>query len=332
MNLRIKRILAVILALIIISITSSVFAVDVTVGNLSISGSKTVQQGQEFTVKINLSNFQTSASTVTIIGKIEYDKEKLEYISNSISSNTAEGWDDVEALGEQCFKESNMGFLFENRTPKKIGANSNFLTLKFKAKSNVEGNANIKVIISSVSDATNFNGSTMTVAINKPATTPEQQPEQQPEQKPEQQPDQEPEKEPDQEQGQEPEKGPDQEQGQETEKEPEQQQDKQPDKTPEKQPDKVTDKTDNDSEKQPDQEQGQETEKDSEEVKDTTQKEDNNKQPVQYVGEDNTVKEGKLPKTGENYFLIGGVIVCACAVGIVLFIYIKRRYIRKNRY
>ena len=138
-----------------------------TVGNLTLATKTTVEQGKEFTVKINLSEFQTSASSVTIIGKIEYDKDKLEYVSNSISSNTNEGWDDVKALGEQCFKESNMGFLFENRTPSKIGKNSNFLTLKFKAKANVEGNANITVSINSVSDATNFSGDSKTVAITK---------------------------------------------------------------------------------------------------------------------------------------------------------------------
>ena len=140
MNLKIKKVFAVILTLIIISIT----------------------------VKINLSNFQTSATTVTIIGKIDYDKTKLEYVSNSISSNTAEGWDDVASLGEQCFKESNMGFLFENRSAAKIGKDSNFLTLKFKAKADVEGDANITVNINSVSDATNFDGASTKITITKP--------------------------------------------------------------------------------------------------------------------------------------------------------------------
>ena len=172
MNFRLKQLFAIILALLIISISGTVLAADVTVGGLALSTDKTVEQGKEFTVNINLSNFQTSASTVTIIGKIEYDKTKLEYVSGSISSNTSEGWDDVESLGEQCFKESNMGFLFENRTPKKIGANSNFLTLKFKAKADVEGNADIKVVVSSVSDATNFNGSSVTVAVTKPVANP----------------------------------------------------------------------------------------------------------------------------------------------------------------
>ena len=167
MNFKLKKLFAVVLALIIVSITGSVFAVDVTVGNLALATETTVEQGKEFTVKINLSEFQTSASSVTIIGKIEYDKDKLEYVSNSISSNTAEGWDDVKTLGEQCFKESNMGFLFENRTPSKIGKNSNFLTLKFKAKDNVEGSANITVSINSVSDATNFSGDSKTVTITK---------------------------------------------------------------------------------------------------------------------------------------------------------------------
>lgn len=169
----IKKVFAVILALIIVSITCNVFAVDVTVGGLSLSSATTVNQGEEFTVTINLSNFQTSASTVIIIGKIEYEKDKLEYISNSISSNTGEGWDDIKALGEQSFKESNMGFILENRTPSKIGANSNLLTLKFKAKANVEGVATIKVNVNSVSDATNFSGNSTTVTITKPA---EQQP------------------------------------------------------------------------------------------------------------------------------------------------------------
>ena len=164
---KLKKLFVLVLTLIIVSITGSVFAVDATVGNLALATETTVEQGKEFTVKINLSNFQTSASSVTIIGKIEYDKDKLEYVSNSISSNTDEGWDDVKALGEQCFKESNMGFLFENRTPSKIGKNSNFLTLKFKAKDNVEGNANITVSINSVSDATNFSGDSKTVAITK---------------------------------------------------------------------------------------------------------------------------------------------------------------------
>ena len=176
MNFKLKKLFVIILALIIVSITGSVFAADVTVGNLALATESTVEQGKEFTVKINLSEFQTSASSVTIIGKIEYDKDKLEYVSNSISSNTAEGWDDVKALGEQCFKESNMGFLFENRTPSKIGKNSNFLTLKFKAKDNVEGNANITVNVSSVSDATNFSGDTKTVAITKKAEQVESKP------------------------------------------------------------------------------------------------------------------------------------------------------------
>ncbi len=167
MNFKLKKLFVLVLTLIIVSITGSVFAVDATVGNLALATETTVEQGKEFTVKINLSEFQTSASSVTIIGKIEYDKDKLEYVSNSISSNTDEGWDDVKALGEQCFKESNMGFLFENRTPSKIGKNSNFLTLKFKAKANVEGNANITVSINSVSDATNFSGDSKTVAITK---------------------------------------------------------------------------------------------------------------------------------------------------------------------
>ncbi len=190
MNLRLKKLFAVILALIIIGISGTVLAVDVTVGSLALSTDKTVEQGKEFTVKINLSNFQTSSSSVTIIGKIEYDKDKLEYVSGSISSNTEEGWDDVESLGEQCFKESNMGFLFENRTPKKIGANSNFLTLKFKAKANVEGNANITVSVSSVSDSTNFNGDTATVAITKPAANPPatKDPTKEPEKEPEKTP------------------------------------------------------------------------------------------------------------------------------------------------
>ncbi len=174
MSFKLKKVFAVVLALIIMSVTSSVFAADVTVGSLSISSANKVSQGEEFTVKINLSNFQTSASTVTIIGKIEYDKDKLEYISNSISSNTAEGWDDVKALGEQSFRESNMAFILENRTPSKIGANSNFLTLKFKAKQNLEGTATIKVNVNSVSDATNFSGSSTTVTISKPVE--EQQP------------------------------------------------------------------------------------------------------------------------------------------------------------
>ena len=176
MNFKLKKLFVLVLTLIIVSITGSVFAVDATVGNLALATETTVEQGKEFTVKINLSEFQTSASSVTIIGKIEYDKDKLEYVSNSISSNTAEGWDDVKALGEQCFKESNMGFLFENRTPSKIGKNSNFLTLKFKAKDNVEGNANITVSINSVSDATNFSGDSKTIAITKKAEQVESKP------------------------------------------------------------------------------------------------------------------------------------------------------------
>lgn len=176
MNFKLKKLFVIILALIIVSITGSVFAADVTVGSLALATETTVEQGKEFTVKINLSGFQTtSTSSVTIIGKIEYDKDKLEYVSNSISSNTAEGWDDV-SLGEQCFKESNMGFLFENRTPSEIGKNSNFLTLKFKAKDNVEGNANITVNVSSVSDATNFSGDSKTVAITKKVEQQESKP------------------------------------------------------------------------------------------------------------------------------------------------------------
>ena len=92
MNLKLKGIFATILSLMIICITSSVFAVDVTVGGLSVSADANVTQGKEFTVKINLSNFETSAQAVVISGKIEYDKDKLEYVSNSLTSNSANGW------------------------------------------------------------------------------------------------------------------------------------------------------------------------------------------------------------------------------------------------
>ena len=69
MNLKLKGIFATILSLMIICITSSVFAVDVTVGGLSVSADANVTQGKEFTVKINLSNFETSAQAVVISGK-----------------------------------------------------------------------------------------------------------------------------------------------------------------------------------------------------------------------------------------------------------------------
>ncbi len=192
MKLTIKKVFAVIFALIIVSISCSVNAVDVTVGSLTISAPTEVNQGEEFTVTVNLSNFQTSASTVTVIGKIDYEKDKLEYISNSISSNTEEGWDDIKALGEQSFRESNMAFILENRTPSKIGANSNLLTLKFKAKADIEGSSTITVNVNSVSDATNFNGNSTTISITKEQVNPDTDPGQQPGDEPGTQPGDEP--------------------------------------------------------------------------------------------------------------------------------------------
>lgn len=160
MNLKLKGIFATILSLMIICITSSVFAVDVTVGGLSVSADANVTQGKEFTVKINLSNFETSAQAVVISGKIEYDKDKLEYVSGSLTSNSANGW-------TVTFSESKMVFLSENMAPANVEKNSNLLTLKFKAKSDVEGTASIKVTSTSASDATNFNGGSTSVTISK---------------------------------------------------------------------------------------------------------------------------------------------------------------------
>ncbi len=161
MNLKLKGIFATILSLMIICITSSVFAADVTVGGLSVSADANVTQGKEFTVKINLSNFETSAQAVVISGKIEYDKDKLEYVSNSLTSNSANGW-------TVTFSDSKMVFLSENMNPTSVGKNSNMLTLKFKAKSDVEGTASIKVTSTTASDATNFNGGSTSVTISKP--------------------------------------------------------------------------------------------------------------------------------------------------------------------
>ena len=160
MNLKLKGIFATILSLMIICITSSVFAVDVTVGGLSVSSDASVTQGKEFTVNINLSNFKTSAEAVVISGKIEYDKDKLEYVSSSLAPNKANGW-------TVTFSESKMVFLSENMDPASVEGNSNMLTLKFKAKSDVEGTASIKVTSTSASDATNFNGGSTSVTISK---------------------------------------------------------------------------------------------------------------------------------------------------------------------
>ena len=161
MNLKLKVIFATILSLMILCVTSSVFAVDVTVGSLSVSADANVTQGKEFTVNINLSNFKTSAEAVVISGKIEYDKDKLEYVSGSLASNRENGW-------TVTFSESKMVFLSENMDPANVEKNSNMLTLKFKAKSNVEGTASIKVTSTSASDATNFNGGSTSVTISKP--------------------------------------------------------------------------------------------------------------------------------------------------------------------
>ena len=161
MSLKLKGIFATILSLMIICITSSVFAVDVTVGGLSVSADANVTQGKEFTVKINLSNFETSAQAVVISGKIEYDKDKLEYVSGSLTSNSANGW-------TVTFSDTKMVFLSENMAPANVEKNSNLLTLKFKAKSDVEGTASIKVTSTSASDATNFNGGSTSVTISKP--------------------------------------------------------------------------------------------------------------------------------------------------------------------
>ena len=160
MNLKLKGIFATILSLMIICITSSVFAVDVTVGGLSVSSDASVTQGKEFTVNINLSNFKTSAEAVVISGKIEYDKDKLEYVSSSLAPNKANGW-------TVTFSESKMVFLSENMDPASVEGNSNMLTLKFKAKSDAEGTASIKVTSTSASDATNFNGGSTSVTISK---------------------------------------------------------------------------------------------------------------------------------------------------------------------
>ena len=160
MNLKLKGIFATILSLMIICITSSVFAADVTVGSLSVSADANVTQGKEFTVKINLSNFETSAQAVVISGKIEYDKDKLEYVSSSLAPNKANGW-------TVTFSESKMVFLSENMDPASVEGNSNMLTLKFKAKSDAEGTASIKVTSTSASDATNFNGGSTSVTISK---------------------------------------------------------------------------------------------------------------------------------------------------------------------
>ncbi len=161
MNLKLKVIFATILSLMILCITSIVFAVDLTVGGLSVSSDASVTQGKEFTVNINLSNFQTSAEAVVISGKIEYDKDKLEYVSGSLAPNKANGW-------TVTFSESKMVFLSENMDSANVEGNSNMLTLKFKAKSDVEGTASIKVTSTSASDATNFNGGSTSVTISKP--------------------------------------------------------------------------------------------------------------------------------------------------------------------
>ena len=163
--MKLKGIFATILALMILCVTSSVFAADVTVGSLSVSADASVLQGNEITVRLNLADFQTTAQYVGISGKIEYDKDKLEYVSGSLSANSANSW-------TVTFSEGTMVFLAENMAPANVGKNSNLLTLKFKAKSDVEGTASVKATNVKTTDATNFNGGATSITITKPVEEP----------------------------------------------------------------------------------------------------------------------------------------------------------------
>ena len=177
----IKQICVLILAVMLIGLTGSVYAADATSGTLKVQAASEVEQGKEFDVAINLSNFSTTSSIVAIIGKIEYDKDKLEYVS--ITSNTEAGWDDID---DTSFDEESMGFILENRKAGKLGANDNLLNIKFKAKSNVEGNAYVRVKVSSASESSNFPGDEITVKVTKPeeVKSPEPSPEVTPSVKP----------------------------------------------------------------------------------------------------------------------------------------------------
>lgn len=159
-----KMLITVMMAIMIIGTAGFVNA-DTTTGALVLVAEKNQHPGDTFTVAVNFSNLQTDEkASFGINGKIEYDTEKLEFVS--ITTNEAEGWDKVN---KNTFNEAKMNYWFENEFEESdtIGANSNIFTLTFKVKDNVEGDATIKVNVSEVTHNTNFSGASTTISITK---------------------------------------------------------------------------------------------------------------------------------------------------------------------
>ena len=165
MNKITKSIMTLILAFTLICITGVVKA-DTTTGALALVAETNQHPGDTFTVAVNFSNLQTDEkASFGINGKIEYDTEKLDFVS--VTTNTDGGWDTV---GPNTFNESKMSYWFENTFGKgNIGANSNIFTLTFKVKDGAKGDAVVKVNVSEVTHNSNFPGASTTIKITEKA-------------------------------------------------------------------------------------------------------------------------------------------------------------------
>ncbi len=163
MNKIYKNLVTLILSIILIC-SAGIVKADTSTGALALAAETSQHPGDTFTVAVNFSNLQTDEkASFGINGKIEYDKEKLDFVS--IASNTDGGWD---AVGPNTFNQSNMSYWFENTFGKgDIGANSNIFTLTFKVKDGVTGDAIIKVNVSEVSHNSNFPGASITINITE---------------------------------------------------------------------------------------------------------------------------------------------------------------------